>query len=181
MQIEVSQIPHRYRNRFLRDYSGSVTVNKNSTSNSAASNSFYPVNIWGQYFDDTEDINGDFNTHGSVFAENSLNASTLNITNDSSLHYVVTENIEPRQTNLYSLGSAAKQWKKIFVSAIDCQDAGTQNLSADNASVGKMYVDTSLFVGGEEINVTELYSELQALRDLILDVSSRVPIQSSNQ
>lgn len=111
------------------------------------------------------------NNVGSIFAENSLNASTLNITNDSSLHYVVTEHIEPRQNNLYSLGSAAKQWKKIFVSAIDCQDA----------SVGKMYVDTSLFVGGEEINVTDLYSELQALRDLILDVSSRVPIQSSNQ
>ena len=65
MQIEVSQIPHRYRNRFLRDNSGSVTVNKNSTSNSA-SNSFYPVNIWGQYFDDTDDIKGDFVSEANV-------------------------------------------------------------------------------------------------------------------
>jgi len=161
MQIEVSQIPHRYRNRFLRDNSGSVTVNKNSTSNSA-SNSFYPVNIWGQYFDDTEDINGDFNTRGSVYAENSLNASTLNISNDSSLHYVCTENIEPRQNNLYSLGSAAKQWKDLFV-----EDGNFHNLTVTgSAHFFELIIDKLKSVGG-----TVILSAANATIDKVESVS----------
>lgn len=162
MQIEVSQIPHRYRNRFLRDNSGSVTVNKNSTSQNSAANSFYPVNIWGQYFDDTEDINGDFNTRGSVFAENSLNASTLNITNDSSLHYVCTENIEPRQNNLYSLGSAAKQWKDLFV-----EDGNFHNLTVTgSAHFFELIIDKLKSVGG-----TVILSAANATIDKVESVS----------
>lgn len=59
MQIEVSQIPHRFRNRFLRDNNGNVTYNNSGGSTTTTNtNTFNPVNIWGQYFDDTEDING---------------------------------------------------------------------------------------------------------------------------
>lgn len=162
MQIEVSQIPHRYRNRFLRDNSGSVTVNKNSTSQNSTANSFYPVNIWGQYFDDTEDIRGDLNNVGSIFAENSLNASTLNITNDSSLHYVVTENIEPRQNNLYSLGSAAKQWKDLFV-----EDGNFHNLTVTgSAHFFELIIDKLKSVGG-----TVILSAANATIDKVESVS----------
>ena len=166
MQIEVSQIPHRYRNRFLRDNSGSVTVNKNSTSNSA-SNSFYPVNIWGQYFDDTEDINGDFNTRGSVYADGSLNVG-----GDSSLNYVVTESIEPRQTNLYSLGSISKKWKNLFaidasIDNLDSQNINTHNLTVTGtAHFFQLVIDKLKSVGG-----TVILSAANATIDKVESVS----------
>ena len=146
MQIEVSQIPHRYRNRFLRDNNGSVTVNK-STSKSNNAASFQPVNIWGQYFDDTEDISGDLNNVGSIFAD-----GNLNVDGDSSLHYVETEDIEPRQTNLYSLGSAAKRWKEIFASDLDCHDINTHNLTVTgSAHFFELIIDKLKSVGGTVI------------------------------
>ncbi len=78
MQIEVSQIPHIYRNRFLRDNSGSLNISKSSTTNNNAA-SFHPVNLWGQYFDDTEDIKGDLYDVGSIFADGSINAPYVNV------------------------------------------------------------------------------------------------------
>lgn len=166
MQIEVSQIPHRYRNRFLRDNSGSVTVNKNSASNSA-SNSFYPVNIWGQYFDDTEDIRGDLNNVGSVFAEGSLNVG-----GDSSLHYVVTENIQPRETNLYSLGTVAKKWKGIFATDASIDNILSDELTTHNLTVTgsahffELIVDKLKSVGG-----TVILSAANAVIDKVTVVS----------
>lgn len=50
------------------------------------------------------------------------------------------------------------------------------NLSVtNNASVGKLYVDSSL----SGTTITDIYDKLQALSDLIQDVSSRVPNSSS--
>lgn len=73
MKIETSAIPHRYRNRFLRDvngnysFNGSASVSNSTTNNSGGnSNNFEPHYLWGQYFDDTEDIDGDLISNGTI-------------------------------------------------------------------------------------------------------------------
>ena len=74
MKIENSAIPHRYRNRFLRDVNGNYSFNgsasvSNSTTNNSGGNSgnnFEPHFLWGQYFDDTEDIDGDLISNGTI-------------------------------------------------------------------------------------------------------------------
>ena len=143
MQIEVSQIPHRFRNRFLRDNNGgNVTYNSGSTINNSTTNSFNPVNIWGQYFDDSEDINGsmevqgDITATGTVTAPNidtsTLTASTLTAANGT------IQTLDSSTINTHNLtvtGSA-----HFFELIIDKLKSvgGTVILSAANAKVDKV-------------------------------------------
>ena len=167
MKIESSQIPHIYRNRFLRD-SGNATIASNSkSSNMSAGGSFTPIYIWGQYVDDTEDINGDFTTNGSITADGSLS-----VNGDSSLHYVVTENIEPRQTNLYSLGSLTKKWKNLFAVDASIDNLNSQNINTHNLTVTgsahffELIIDKLKSVGG-----TVILSAANAKIDKVVSVS----------
>ena len=75
--ISSEQIPHKYRNRFLRDSgAGSVggTSNTSTASNTAP---FEPHYLWGQYFDDTKDIVGDLIGVGSINASGRVSADTI--------------------------------------------------------------------------------------------------------
>ena len=80
MKIQTSAIPHRYRNRFLRDSNGNYSFNgstslSNSTTNNSGGNSgnnFEPHYLWGQYFDDTEDIDGDLISNGTIQGLNGI-------------------------------------------------------------------------------------------------------------
>jgi len=51
MKIESQQIPHIYRNRFLRDGGASTAVNISQSGSGGGSNvtttPFLPVNLWG--------------------------------------------------------------------------------------------------------------------------------------
>lgn len=75
MIINTSAIPHIYRNRFLRatnsnfSVGGSSNISNSSSSSEAIGNTFEPHYLWGQYFDDTEDISGDLTCDGTVTAE----------------------------------------------------------------------------------------------------------------
>lgn len=73
MKITTSAIPHRYRNRFLRDSNSNVAIADNTNINNysgggsgSESNNFEPHYLWGQYFDDTEDIDGDLICNGTI-------------------------------------------------------------------------------------------------------------------
>ena len=72
MEITNSQVPHKYRNRFLRDSGGVTYVSGGNGSGSGGGGSyaFEPHYLWGQYFDDTQDINGDLTSTGTVTANN---------------------------------------------------------------------------------------------------------------
>ena len=75
MIINTSAIPHIYRNRFLRatnsnfSVGGSSNTSNSSSSSEAIGNTFEPHYLWGQYFDDTEDISGDLTCDGTITAE----------------------------------------------------------------------------------------------------------------
>ncbi len=112
MEIVSSQVPHKFRNRFMRDGNSLMMTSNSGGATGGSSGTFAPHYVWGQYEDGQSDIVGDFIT--------SANASIGdNVQIDSSL--IVGGNL--RVTN--------------------------------NASVGKMYVNSSLFVGGQEILVTK--------------------------
>lgn len=167
MQIETNTIPHIFRNRFLRESGVNSTTVSNSHTTSTTGGSFAPVNIWGQYFDDTEDIKGDLYDVGSIYADGSLNVG-----GDSSLNYVVTENIEPRQTNLYSLGSVAKKWKSIFATDASIDNLDSQNINTHNLTVTgtahffELIIDKLKSVGG-----TVILSAANATIDKVESVS----------
>ena len=169
MKIESSQIPHIYRNRFLRDgaASSAVNISQSGSGSTTTTNTFNPVYIWGQYFDDTEDINGDFTTNGSITADGSLS-----VNGDSSLHYVCTENIEPRATNLYSLGSLTKKWKNLFATDASIDNLNSQNINTHNLTVTgsahffELIIDKLKSVGG-----TVILSAANAKIDKVVSVS----------
>lgn len=68
MIIQSSAIPHRWRNRFLRESSSNFVGSANSTNVTPSSDGyqFEPHYLWGQYFDDTEDIDGDLTSNGTI-------------------------------------------------------------------------------------------------------------------
>lgn len=112
MEIVSSQVPHKFRNRFMRDGNSFMMTSNSGGATGGSSGTFAPHYVWGQYEDGQSDIVGNFVTSadasigGNVFIDSSLKVSG--------------------------------------------------NLLVDNnASVGKLYVDTSLFVGGQEISVTK--------------------------
>ncbi len=68
MIIQSSAIPHRWRNRFLRESSSNFvgSVNPTTVTPSSDGYQFEPHYLWGQYFDDTEDIDGDLTSNGTI-------------------------------------------------------------------------------------------------------------------
>lgn len=132
MEIISSQIPHIFRNRFMRDGTSYMMTNGSGGASGGSSGTFSPHYVWGQYDDGHTDIVGDFVTSADV-----------------------------------SIGGNVQIDSSLKVSG---------NLSVtNNASVGKLYVDSSL----SGTTITDIYDKLQALSDLIQDVSSRVPNSSS--
>lgn len=77
IKIKSSAIPHRWRNRFLRDANSNFSMGgsdnianySNNGGDGSSGNNFEPHYLWGQYFDDTEDINGDLTCDGTIRAE----------------------------------------------------------------------------------------------------------------
>ena len=202
MQIEVSQIPHRYRNRFLRDSGGSVTVNNNGMSNSV-SNSFYPVNIWGQYFDDTDDIKGDFTTEANVSIGGGLYCnSSANIKSRLSVGGLLKKhNLEPSTPTAYNIGSDSYKYGNIYavrnyvdyVYVTNDTSAGniypkttaTYNLGSESLKYLNFYGVNTNSVNMTATNVSvgstltapvisEIQDKLTELENMILDVSSRI-------
>ena len=180
MQIVVSQIPHRYRNRFLNN-SGSVTVNKTSASNSAASNSFYPVNIWGQYFDDTDDIKGDFVSEsnvsigGNLYVNSSVNIndyveiehnasvggdfccnSSVNVKGRLSVGgLLMTHNLEPSTPTAYNIGSDSSKYGSIYAVRNYVDYLNVTN----DTSAGNIYPRTTATynLGSESLKYQNIY------------------------
>lgn len=111
MDIISSQVPHKFRNRFMRDGTSYMMTNGSGGASGGSSGTFTPHYVWGQYDDGQTDIVGDFVTSADV-----------------------------------SIGGNVQIDSSLKVSG---------NLSVtNNASVGKLYVDTSLFIAGNEISVS---------------------------
>ncbi len=152
MEIEVSQIPHRFRNRFLRDGNGgNVTYNKSGNTTTASGNSFNPVNIWGQYFDDSEDVNGSMEVQGDITATGTVSAPEV----DTSLLVATNAQID-------SLTATAAN-----IETLDSSTINVHNLTVTgSAHFFELIIDKLKSVGG-----TVILSAASAKVDKVVSVS----------
>lgn len=156
MKIESQQIPHIYRNRFLRDGAASSAVNISQSGSGGGSNvtttPFLPVNLWGNYFDDTEDINGDLSgvgsitADGSIFTSSDVICSTL-LANDVSANTVTTNYID---TN--SLDADSANILQAVINQLQSTNITTEFLTVTKqAHFFSLIIDELKHVGGQII------------------------------
>ena len=187
----------------MRDGTSYMMTNGSGGASGGASGGFRPHYVWGQYDDGQTDIVGDFTTEadasigGNVQIDSSLKVSgNLSVTNNASVgklyvdtslfidgneisvsNYVRTD-VTAEQTikgNLRLKGSGYYGNRLLFGDGTYCYiSEDTDDHFLVHARNG-VKIDGSL--SGTTIN--DLYDKLQALSDLIQDVSSRVPNSSS--
>lgn len=156
MKIESQQIPHIYRNRFLRDGAASTAVNISQSGSGGGSNvtttPFLPVNLWGNYFDDTEDISGNLSGVGSITADGSISTSsdvicsTL-LANDVSANTVTTNYID---TN--SLDADSANILQAVINQLQSTNITTEFLTVTKqAHFFSLIIDELKHVGGQII------------------------------
>ena len=163
MEIISSQVPHKFRNRFMRDGNSFMMTNESGGASGGASGGFRPHYVWGIYDDGQTDIVGDFVTSAdaSIGGNVSIGGNETvggNLYVDGGLTVeddFETHSIYPQSDNSYYLGSSSLRWKHVYAKNINVSDT----LSG--------------------ATITDIYDKLQALADLIEDVSSRVPNSSS--
>ena len=97
------------------DGGGKTTVIINGTGGTV--NQFEPHYLWGQYFDDTEDINGDMTVNGNINADGNVTASSIQVNNAK-----VTEKLEAGQ--------------------IEAADIDASNITADKADITELSGDS---------------------------------------
>lgn len=119
-KIITKEIPHIYRNRFLRDNGGSAII---SNSGSGGGNTtvypFEPHYLWGQYFDDTQDISGDLSNVGNISASGVVTASAATFADF---------------VNAHSISGASISGSNAIITNLSASTATTNTISGDNAT-----------------------------------------------
>lgn len=123
VNIYSSTVPHKYRNRFLRDGGSNVSIIGGGSSSSSSSGgggsgfNFEPHYFWGQYFDDTQDVSGDLTGVGSITASGVINASGITLSD-----FVISPTVS---------GTNAVFDTGVFYSGITSNSAIINNISGD--------------------------------------------------
>ena len=107
---------------------GTKKTNNNTTTSiggvlTGSGTSFYPVKLWGQYFDDTEDINGDMLVNGKVTADE---VSTKKISADT----MSIDNLSVDELNADSINCG-----DIEADSADINEINTSKINADRAEL----------------------------------------------
>ena len=157
MEIVSSQVPHKFRNRFMRDGNSFMMTSNSGGATGGSSGTFAPHYVWGQYEDGQTDIVGDFVTSadvsigGNVFIDSSLKVSG-NLYVDSSVNVngylsvsgiTKTHNLTPATATAYDIGSDSSKYRSIYA-----VNAYFTNVSVGgNSSFGAVNV-SSLTING---------------------------------
>lgn len=170
MEIVSTQIPHIFRNRFLRDGDSYMMTTNSGGGSGGSSGTFSPHYVWGQYEDGQTDIVGDFVTSadasigGNVFIDSSLKVSG-NLYVDSSVSVNGHLNVSGLSSlNNVSVGGNASLGGTLKVSGITTIGGAlnTHNLTpatptaydigSDSSKYGSVYAVNAYFtnvsVGG---------------------------------
>lgn len=140
-------VPHRYRNRFLRDGGSNISIiggGSTSSSSSSSGLTFEPHYLWGQYFDDTQDISGDLTGVGSIAASGVINASGITLSD-----FVNAPNIS---------GTNAVFDTGIFYSSITSNSATINNVTGETATFEEIDSETATInnISSTNGNITNL-------------------------
>lgn len=170
IKINTSAIPHRYRNRFLRDTGNNVSVSGgggNITNNTTIIGStFEPHNLWGRYFDDTEDISGDLEGVGNIDATGNI-TTTGNITGEDGSFQ---NNLDV--VNYIHAGGDIEADEDILgenVTAYNEVNGTTGNFNTVNAETGNITIINSGTINADEGNITRLSSDYAAIKEAVID------------
>lgn len=187
MDIEISQIPHRYRNRFLRDNNGSVTtINRTSNGVNGGNNyTFNPVKLWGQYFDDTEDIKGDLENVGAIYADSSIYAHYVDTSTLKVSGLTTARDLVPEANNQYLLGYQNKKWATIWANRLRADRADVSTLIVDDASIKRLdssNITTEYLTVTKQAHFFELIiDELRAVGGQVILSPARAKIELVEQ
>ena len=203
MEIVSKQIPHIFRNRFLRDGDSFMMTTNSGSATGGSSGSFSPHYVWGQYDDGQTDIEGDFTTEANVSIGGDLYCnSSANIKGRLSVGgLLVTHNLEPSTPTAYNIGSDSSKYGSIhavrnyvdYVYVANDTSAGniypkttaTYNLGSESLKYLNFYGVNTNSVNVTATNVvvdsvltapviSQIQDKLTELENMILDVSSRV-------
>ena len=159
MEIINSQIPHKYRNRFLRDSGGGGNVSLiggSSAGSRTIRSEFEPHNLWGQYFDDTQDIDGDLTGVGDITA-----TGDITTTGDVSADNVAANNVTATTANLTTVNSTTVNNSGTITTDDLSATTGTINeFDADTANITTVNSTTvnSTNVNASNGNITNMVS-----------------------
>lgn len=172
MQMEIinSQVPHKYRNRFLRDSGGGGNVSLiggSSAGSRTIRSEFEPHNLWGQYFDDTQDIDGDLSGVGDITAtgdittEGDISANNIAATGNISATGNVTANNVTATSNVSASGITATTANLTTVNSTTVNNSGTittDDLSATTGKINEFDADTANIttVNSTTVNSTDV-------------------------
>ena len=158
LNVYSSTIPHRYRNRFLRDGGSNVSLIGGGSSSSSSSGgggsgfNFEPHYFWGQYFDDTQDVSGDLTGVGSITASGVINASGITLSDFVISPTVSGTNAVFDNGTFYSgITSNGVTAQTISGNSIIGNNIRGNNISGTNASITSL---TATAITSNTINVT---------------------------
>ena len=153
LNVYSSTVPHRYRNRFLRDGGSNVSIIGGGSSSSSSSGgggggfTFEPHYLWGQYFDDTQDISGDLNSVGSISASGVINASGITLSD-----FVVS----PTVSGTNAVFDNGTFYSGITSNSVSAQTISGNSIIGNNINGTNAYITslTSTAITSNTINVT---------------------------
>ena len=150
--IKIESYPTRKQN----NGSANANVGGGSWSQYYKGGNFTPHYLWGQYFDDTEDIDGDMTVNGNIDADSArikaISGDTADIEN------IASKNITASNANLSAVTSNSLTTDKVTAkkAEVDSLSGGTANLStvtantvtAANISGGTATLDSLTAISG---------------------------------
>ena len=150
--IKIESYPTRKQN----NGSANANVGGGSWSQYYKGGNFTPHYLWGQYFDDTEDIDGDMTVNGNIDADSArikaISGDTADIEN------ITSKNITASNANLSAVTSNSLTTDKVTAkkAEVDSLSGGTANLStvtantvtAANISGGTATLDSLTAISG---------------------------------
>lgn len=136
--ITITEIPHIFRNKYLKNTGNSFTSSGGGDT-TIAGNTFNPVYLWGQYFDDTENIDGDLTANGTVTALN-LKGTNLDVNGTTKIGGSSLE-VTTTRTDFKS-GINLNNTDIINVNTLSANKVEATYLDADNGSIDTLSTQT---------------------------------------
>lgn len=110
------------------------TASRSGSSNGIAindGNNFMPVNLWGQYFDDTKDIDGSMSVKGDIDITGNFSGESLNVTD------ITATNINADYSNIKKIESDNADIKKATIDTVEASTITSTNITNEDTITTK--------------------------------------------
>ena len=135
---------------------GGTTIVNGKGGMTDVTNLFEPHYLWGQYFDDTQDINGDMTVDGHIQA-NTIEAEDINVTNELNAIRGIFNELTAGTGNIENLSGDSLNYRlatlmQAYISQLEADDITTKNLTVTGtAHFFELIIDKLRASGGAYI------------------------------